>query len=339
MSAALGSLFGDIRRNWVPATFARRLRVEPLAVDVGGVALALFRDGHGRARALIDRCPHRGVRLSLGRVADGCLECPYHGWRFAGDGACALVPFNHEAKREQLAAVAVPTVERGGLIWVFTDETADADDPQVGAGPKIPEHLERTDMRRREVEFRWACHWTRLAENMLDVPHLPFVHRRTIGRGMATRTVVQRIEPTEFGFLLRWVVSHGDPPADAFTGDEPEPWLQWWQPSISVLDLPSPIGEYRQHLFSVPGKPGETRLLVVSTRRYRLGLDRLLKPALDWFEDRIVNEDQLVIESSDPQIVPEPGVEASVGTDVATLRFRKWYHRHQRELAERGPGQ
>ena len=322
--------FADIRRNWVPAAFARQLGEQPLGVHVGGVALALFRDARGTAHALFDRCPHRSVRLSLGRVTDGCLACPYHGWRFSGDGRCVLVPFNPEAKRERLGAVAVPTRERGGLIWVFTDETASPDDPLVQAGPKVPEQLERTDMRRRESEFRWACHWTRLAENMLDFPHLPFVHRRTIGRGMPTVAVVQHIEPTDFGFELRWVVSDGEPPTDAFAQREGQAWLQWWQPSGSVLDLPNPLGEYRQHLFSVPGKPGETRLLLVSTRRYRLGLDRLLRPALDWFEDRIIAEDQAVIESSDPPIVPELGVEPSVPTDVATLRFRKWYHAQRR---------
>lgn len=314
----------------MPAAFARQLRDEPVGVDVGGVALALFRDAEGTAHALFDRCPHRGVRLSLGRVMDSCLACPYHGWRFAGDGRCEHVPFNPEAKRERLGAVAVPTCERGGLIWVFTDETARADDPQVSAGPKVPEQLERTDMRRREAEFRWACHWTRLTENMLDVPHLPFVHRRTIGRGMPTRTVVQHIEPTEFGFELRWVVSEGEPPADAFAQREGKPWLQWWQPSGSVLDLPNPLGEYRQHLFSVPGKIGETRLLLVSTRRFRLGVDRVLKPMLDWFEDRIIREDQAVIESSQPPIVPE--LEPSVATDVATLRFRKWYQQQRAAL-------
>jgi phenylpropionate dioxygenase-like ring-hydroxylating dioxygenase large terminal subunit len=325
-------LFADIRRNWVPAAFARQLGERPLAVDLGGVSLALFRDAEARAHALVDRCPHRSVRLSLGQVRAGCLECPYHGWRFTGDGRCAHVPFNPEAKLEQLGTVAVPTVERGGLIWVFTDESATPDDPVVAAGPKVPEQLERGDMRRREAEFVWACHWTRLAENMLDVPHLPFVHRRTIGRGLGTRSITQQIETTDHGFELRWEVSD-DATAPAELGPrEGRAWLQWWRPSASVLDLPNPLGEYRQHLFSVPGKPGETRLLLVSTRRYKLGLDRLFKPLIDWFEDRIVREDQATIESSDPVVVPDPGVERSVATDAATLRFRKWYHQHQRDL-------
>lgn len=300
-----------------------------MAVDVGEVELALFRDAQGVAHALVDRCPHRSVRLSLGRVTQGCLECPYHGWRFAGDGACTLVPLHPDAKREQLGAIALPTVERGGLIWVFTDEQASAEDPQVRAGPLVPEFLERKDMRRRESEFPWACHWTRLAENMLDFAHLPYVHRRTIGRGMPTQTGRLHVEEADHGFTLRWSTADEAHPVPAG-----KPWLQWWRPNMSVLELTSPIGEYRQHLLSVPGKRGQTRLLLVSTRRFKFGLDILLRPLLDWFEDRIVNEDKPVISSSDPAVVPLPGFERSVACDGAALRFRKWYHQRQRLMLE-----
>ncbi len=340
MSEPTKALFGDIRGTWLPAAFARQLRAEPIAVDVGGVALALFRDGHGAAQALVDRCPHRGVQLSLGRVVEGGLECPYHGWRFAGDGRCEHVPFNPDAKRERLGAVAVPTVERGGLIWVFCDETAGAEDPRVAAGPQLPEQLTRGDLRRREAEFVWDCHWTRLAENMLDVPHLPFVHRETIGRSLSNQTSIQQLEPTDYGYELRWYVDDDEPPADPFSPAkrEGQAWLQWWRPCATVLDLPNPMGAYRQHIFCVPGKPGQTRLLLVSTRRYKLALDLIFKPLIDWFEDRIIAEDQQVVESSEPAIVPEPGLERSVATDQATLKFRKWYHQHQKQLAGAGDG-
>ena len=40
----------------------------------------------GRPALLADRCPHRGAQLSLGRVRDGALQCPYHGWRWEIDG-------------------------------------------------------------------------------------------------------------------------------------------------------------------------------------------------------------------------------------------------------------
>lgn len=330
--------FADAQGLWLPAAFSRDLRERPRAVDVSGVRLALFRDARGQPAALVDRCPHRGVRLSLGRVEAGCLECPYHGWRFAGDGACTHVPLaGPTVKRERLGARAVPAVERGGLIWIFAELGVRPDDPRVAAGPAVPAWLERTDLRRREAEYVWRCHWTRLAENMLDVPHLPYVHRKTIGRSMreaTDRPLNLHVELEDRGFSIYWDTSAADPPLEL--GD-PEvragrPWLRWLRPCTSVLELSGPQGEYRQHLFCVPGKAGETRLMLVSTRRFVAGVDRLVAPLMNWFEDRIVNEDRQIIESSDPPVIPPPGGERSVATDGPTLRFRKWYWAHRRSL-------
>lgn len=324
--------FQDVSGLWFPIEHASRLHDRPRQVWLAGVALALFRDRQGVAHALIDRCPHRGVALSLGRVLDdGCLECPFHGWRFAGDGACTLVPLNPTAKRERLGVTALPTVERGGMIWVFTGESAPADQPE----PMVPESMLRADVRRHVQESVFEAHWTRVMENMLDIPHLPWVHARTIGRGMLRHADDQmdiRIEPREFGMLVAWRVGR-EPFDPAPSGDPPkgEPWLQWWSPCAMVLNIDNPLGHYRQHVFCVPGKPGQTRMIIVTTRKYVLGLDRLIWPALRWFEQRILGEDKAVVESSRPHVVPPASEERSVATDEATLRFRKWYWQRQRE--------
>src|SRR5207302_6784614 len=81
------------RRFWYPACPSAALRRRPVGITLMDTPIVLFRDGDGDPRALVDRCPHRNVPLSLGRVrSDGCLECMYHGWRFDGQGHCAGVP-------------------------------------------------------------------------------------------------------------------------------------------------------------------------------------------------------------------------------------------------------
>jgi nitrite reductase/ring-hydroxylating ferredoxin subunit len=65
------------------------------AMAAGEVDLALgyFPDLHSQGKIpSADRCPHRGARLSLDRVREGRLECPYHGWRFAAEGRCVAIP-------------------------------------------------------------------------------------------------------------------------------------------------------------------------------------------------------------------------------------------------------
>src|SRR5262245_20037720 len=92
------------KRWWYPATPSEALKQRPVGITLMDTPIALFRDRDGTAHALLDRCAHRNVPLSLGRVHDdGCLECAYHGWRFDGTGTCRAVPGLEEA------AVAVGT--------------------------------------------------------------------------------------------------------------------------------------------------------------------------------------------------------------------------------------
>ena len=52
---------------WSAVTLAKNLQKKPLGVLFAGEKVVFFRDDWGQAHALIDRCPHRGVKLSLGR--------------------------------------------------------------------------------------------------------------------------------------------------------------------------------------------------------------------------------------------------------------------------------
>src|SRR5207245_5894088 len=68
------------RQAWYPACRSAELEGTPRAITLMETPLVVFRDGGGQARALLDRCPHRNVALSLGRIAgDGTLQCSYHG--------------------------------------------------------------------------------------------------------------------------------------------------------------------------------------------------------------------------------------------------------------------
>src|ERR1041385_5261181 len=68
-----------LRDYWYIACAASRLGAAPLAIKVLDQELVVFKDASGGAHALLDRCCHRGARLSLGTVTDGALACGYHG--------------------------------------------------------------------------------------------------------------------------------------------------------------------------------------------------------------------------------------------------------------------
>lgn len=314
-------MFDGFQRQWTPALFSSELREKPVQATIAGEKIAIWRGADGQPAALLDRCPHRSVALSLGTVdGQGCLRCPFHGWAFAADGACAHVPYNPDVNRRGLAATAVPTREAGGLIWVFTDAGAEAP-----GEPDVPEGLSRPGASRGENSALWKTHWTRAMENMLDSPHLPVVHKDSIGgerygvaQGMRSgkpMTFDLTEQPNGFRSVAR-VGGAGDDGA----------WIEWHRPNAMVLNIPAGKMFFRQHVWCVPAAPGETRMMLISVRD--------LHPAVNWLfalmdpsERKVLAEDQRVLESSPPGPVPDPSEERSVPTDKPTLIFRRWYLR------------
>jgi len=314
--------FADV---WTPVLPKRRLGSRPLPLTIAGEPVVLFRDGRGGLGALIDRCPHRGVALSLGRVTpDGTLECAFHGWRFGADGANRHVPLNPEARCETLGAAALPVREIGDMIWIYTRPNA-VDPPE----PMVPDGLTDPNLTRTYLERDWACHWTRAMENMLDSPHLPFVHRKTIGRAYRRKMTPQsrmdiQWEDTPFGGRAR----------AALDGDASGGFLEFYRPNIMALHIPIPDRTLRLHALVVPTDPGRTRLMIIAARDFaRLPL---LEPLFRQMNGRIADEDRAVVESSGSREVPLAGEEHSVGTDRATLQFRRYYDAVLRGRAAEG---
>jgi phenylpropionate dioxygenase-like ring-hydroxylating dioxygenase large terminal subunit len=309
--------FVDFRSVWTPVAIAGELRAgKPLAAQVAGTRIVLWRGPDGAPAALIDRCPHRGAALSLGRVTGGVIQCPFHGWRFDAAGCAVSIPWNPDAKTGVLGATAVPVREAANLIWIYTEP---------GANPgTAPESGEIDDPRLRLCSFalEWRVHWTRAMENMLDSPHLPFVHRATIGRGLV-QSVERRmdiaVEERPWGFRSTISVD----------GDARPGALDFRWPNRMVLHIGLPRRTLVLSVACVPIDACRTRLLLTTARSF------LKHPWLDaWFNlmnRRIAAEDKAIVESSDPIEVPDARAEKSVRTDAPTLRFRTLYQRRLKQ--------
>jgi phenylpropionate dioxygenase-like ring-hydroxylating dioxygenase large terminal subunit len=159
------------REHWYVAAPARALGKKPAPATVLGEPLVLFRGADGRPAALLDRCLHRNMALSAGRLVGGCLECPYHGWRYDDRGRCALVPSLGEGRCPPGGVRAYPAVESDGYVWVFIGDGPPSRPPF--AFPHVGEPGWTTfRMRTRFQASAFAC-----VENFLDCPHTVFVHR------------------------------------------------------------------------------------------------------------------------------------------------------------------
>jgi len=102
-----------------------------LHVELEGQEWAVWRDRAGTLHAWENRCPHRGVRLTLGTHLGDGLRCAYHGWQFAApDGRCRLIPAHPDVRPPDILRPAVlPVVEQLGLIWLAA---------RAGGGEALP---------------------------------------------------------------------------------------------------------------------------------------------------------------------------------------------------------
>ena len=112
--------FEGFAHVWTPVWRARDLRNNPVAVMVSGERLVLFRGDNGRPTALLDRCPHRGASLAKGRVSRGCLECPFHGWKFDRGGKVVGIPLAPQVAADALETVSFPVIESSGILFLYT---------------------------------------------------------------------------------------------------------------------------------------------------------------------------------------------------------------------------
>src|SRR5580700_2311947 len=109
---------------WYPALRSTEVTGNRLATaTLLEVPLVVGRAADGRAFAMRDSCPHRGIPLSYGRFDGQTVECSYHGWKFeACTGRCVEIPSltsQDKLKVERIFAGRYPSEERDGYVWVY----------------------------------------------------------------------------------------------------------------------------------------------------------------------------------------------------------------------------
>jgi phenylpropionate dioxygenase-like ring-hydroxylating dioxygenase large terminal subunit len=194
----------SIREKWFVVARSERLRKRPVGITLLGLPLVLGRTEEGVAFAFEDRCPHRQIPLSAGRITKNGLQCPYHGWTFGADGKCRVLPgLAPAATVPQVSAKVIACKEMNGMIWARlaapTAKSAQSDAP--------PSSM--TNGLAGATALSWQAHWKTSAidaiENFLDPLHTHTIHPGLVRRNGRRQPVSVTVRTTEDGFTVEYV--------------------------------------------------------------------------------------------------------------------------------------
>jgi len=163
---------------WYPAGRAEEFTDQPVKRRMLGHDFVLFRDGQGVARVLANICPHRGGSLAHGKVIDDCVQCPYHGWEFDGDGKCRKTPSQGVNARipARTRVDAYPTDERYGLVFAFLGDLPENERPPIMEIREYDKDGPKEGWAATLQDFEWAFDYKRSMENGIDPAHNEYVH-------------------------------------------------------------------------------------------------------------------------------------------------------------------
>ena len=284
----------------------------PMAARLLGEDIVLWRSD-GDYHAWRDLCVHRGTRLSLGRVVDGArLECPYHGWTYATDGRCVLMPAHPEQAPPAKACVtAYRAAAAHGVVWVTLGGGA----TKIPAFGLIEEPSHQVLM---AGPYRVKASGPRIVENFLDVGHFPFVHEGILGD--RSRPEIEEYTATinADGVLAEGVKVFQPDPYGTGEGSVVTYTYRVHRP------LTASFVKHGEHSFGMllSVTPHDA---VDSTAWMWMAMNYEPSSPMVEFQDRIFAQDRPILESQRPELLPlDLQAELHLRSDRTAIAYRRW---------------
>lgn len=226
-----------LKNSWYVAAIDREVGRTPLRRIILNEPVVLYRTEDGAPVALEDRCAHRHLPLSLGKLKGDILECLYHGLCFDKTGTCVKVP-GQDTIPPSARVRAYPMVERYHWLWIWMGDPALADPAQITDFHWLDDATWGAATRYLHAKANWQL----IVDNLLDLTHLAFVHTSTIGNAALVNAKVKVERTPNDVTVTRWTIDAPAPPtfvkAGGFTGNV-DRWqiIQFTPPSFVRLDV------------------------------------------------------------------------------------------------------
>jgi vanillate O-demethylase monooxygenase subunit len=205
-----------VENTWYVAGRSQEFPVdEPKGRRIANRPVLVWRTRDGKVGAFDDRCVHKRMPLSEGRVLeDGMLECPYHGFCYDAAGKCQRIPSQLDRPVPTKAKLSpFPVVEQDGLVWVWPGDAAKIGAVQAPRTPEIAGAEWETHMfEPKDVPANYML----LIENLMDITHFYPLHEGNIGDIEQSKIPIELVEETLWGTptvkTVRRVEGYTQPP-------------------------------------------------------------------------------------------------------------------------------
>ena len=321
---------------WYVAAWDHEVGEAPLARRLLGRPVVLYRRRDGRPVALEDRCCHRGLPLSMGRVRGDDIQCGYHGLTFAPGGACVSVP-GQTTIPPGARVRGYPAVERHRWIWIWPGDPARADPALI---PDLfwnggPEWAVTGDYRHVDADYRL------MIDIQLDATHVTYVHPDTLGSDSVQATPPKVSRKDGRVIIDRWLIGVEPPPIWALAGGFTGPVDRWilsrYEPPAGCLfdigaaeaGTGAPQGDRgkgitnRTSHFVTPETGKTCHYFWVFARNYRIddeGLTARMKPGIH----QTFQEDVAVVEAQMRGLAGRGAPsQIDVNADITTIQARR----------------
>ena len=212
-----------LKNSWYVAAWDREVTRGLLARTFLGEPVVMFRKEDGEPVALEDRCCHRHLPLSMGSLQKDLLQCGYHGLKFDSTGRCVEIP-GQDSVPPQARVRAYPLAEKYNWVWIWMGEPARAD-PALIPNWWWACHPDWAFTRPDRVRVK--CNYQLIADNVLDVTHLAFVHAGSIGAASITEFPGSVEREERLVRFTRWIKDRPPPPLYRKAGGFPGNVDRW----------------------------------------------------------------------------------------------------------------
>lgn len=320
----------NIINNWYIACTSSELKEKPIKRMIYDKSYVLFRDQNKKATTLLNRCLHRLTQMDQGKIVNGELMCPYHGWTYDREGNVTFIPSEgpNSKPKNKMCNKALPTVEQDGVVWVWMGEDKPTTELPTWRFPfwddnNWVKYFMVTDFE-NEV--------TNLAENFMDVPHTVYVHAgwfrnksfKKVPMTVKTKNgrvlVTYKQKDDKIGGLVHWLLNPKGKPmkhTDEFI-----------YPNITRVDYT--FGDQYGFIINSQNTPVSTlksRTYTYIAFRMAIG-SKLAKPFLQFYTRQVIEQDVDIMKIQSDALKIDPTTNfRSTDADalhVAIERLRHW---------------